>query len=119
MTGLGINVISDSELKQNMSSLEEEEEESISTPSTPERRTIPFRELIDSPTPTPLKKNNPSSNDEEEEEINEIVDNSGSTSNSSITSNDDDNQVNNNNNKVKLQSQYDRTVPLIKKNIIL
>ena len=55
MTGLGINVISDSELKQNMSSLEEEEE-SISTPSTPERRTIPFRELIDSPTPTPLKK---------------------------------------------------------------
>ena len=54
MTGLGINVISDSELKQNMSSLEEEEE-SISTPSTPERRTIPFRELIDSPTPTPLK----------------------------------------------------------------
>ena len=116
MTGLGINVISDSELKQNMSSLEEEEEESISTPSTPERRTIPFRELIDSPTPTPLK-NNPSSNDEEEEEINEIVDNSGSTSNSSITSNDDDNQVNNNN-KVKLQSQYDRTVPLIK-NIIL
>lgn len=116
MTGLGINVISDSELKQNMSSLEEEEE-SISTPSTPERRTIPFRELIDSPTPTPLKKNSPSSNDEEEEEINEIVDNSGSTSNSSITSNDDDNQVNNNNNKVKLQSQYDRTVPLIKKTL--
>ena len=110
MSGLGINVISDSEHKQILlSQEEEEEEENISTPSISKRNTTPFKELIDNPTPTPFKKDKSSSNDDDIN--NEMVENSGSnTCNSSITSNED-------NNHIKLQSQYDRTVPLIKKTL--
>ncbi|RCK60326.1 hypothetical protein Cantr_08421 [Candida viswanathii] len=95
LSGFGINVISDSEHKKSMSG-------DAPIPVTPTKK--PFQDLIDSPTLSPVKAVAPNSAVSNNDEV---MDGLESSSNSSVTSNEGAN----------LESQFNRTLPLIKKTL--